>query len=167
MALNFNAREIFDMGIQIEVNGKAFYEAAAKKVAEQSSREFFKELAAWESTHVALFTELRDALPAKAGAADIFDPNGEAEAYIRAAGDSHVFIKNVDIAGMVAGCKGPVEILDLALTFEKDSVVFYTGMKKVVAPNLGQDKVDRIIVEELKHIAMLTQRQAGLKTRSS
>ena len=167
MALNFNAREVFDMGIQIEVNGKAFYEAAAKKTAETSVRDFFKELAAWENTHIALFTQLRDELPTGAGAADIFDPNGEAEAYIRATGDSHVFIRNADVAGMVAGCKGPVEMLDLAITFEKDSVVFYTTMKKVVAANLGQDKVDRIIDEELKHISMLTQRQAALKARTS
>ena len=165
MALNFNAREIFDMGIQIEVNGKAFYEAAAKKTAETSVREFFKELAAWENQHVALFTELRDSLPAAAGAADIFDPNGEAKGYIRAAGDSHVFIRNTDIAGLVAGCKSSMEILDLAITFEKDSVVFYTTMKKVVAPNLGQDKVDRLIDEELKHISLLTQRQSKLKAR--
>jgi rubrerythrin len=165
MALNFNAREIFDMGIQIEVNGKTFYETAAKKTAETSVRDFFKELAAWENQHVELFTELRDSLPAAAGAADIFDPNGEAEGYIRATGDSHVFIRNTDIAGMVAGCKNPVEILDLALQFEKDSVVFYTTMKKVVAKNLGQDKVDRLIDEEIKHISLLTQRQAKLKAR--
>jgi rubrerythrin len=165
MALNFNAREIFDMGIQIEVNGKTFYETAAKKTPETSVRDFFKELAAWENQHVALFTELRDSLPAGAGAADIFDPNGEAEGYIRATGDSHVFIRNTDIAGMVAGCKSPVEILDLALQFEKDSVVFYTTMKKVVAKNLGQDKVDRLIDEEIKHIALLTQRQAKLRAR--
>jgi rubrerythrin len=76
-----------------------------------------------------------------------------------------VFIRNTDITGLVAGCKNPAEILDLAITFEKDSVVFYTTMKKVVAPNLGQDKVDRLIDEELKHISMLTQRQARLKAR--
>jgi hypothetical protein len=40
-------------------------------------------------------------------------------------------------------------------------------MKKVVAANLGQDKVDRIIDEELKHISMLTQRRAALKARTS
>ena len=61
--MNFNAREIFDIGVQIEANGKAFYEAAAKKTAETATREFFLELAAWEGTHIKLFGELRDALP--------------------------------------------------------------------------------------------------------
>ena len=160
--MNFNAREIFDIGMQIEVNGKAFYEAAAKKTAETSMNEFFLELAAWENTHIALFSELRDALPKAAGNVPVFDPNDEAAMYLQATADSHVFVKNKDMVGLVAGCKGPLDILDLAMTFEKDSVVFYTTMKKVVAKNLGQDKVDRLIDEEIKHISMLSQRRAKL-----
>jgi rubrerythrin len=160
--MNFNAREIFDIGVQIEVNGKAFYEAAAKKVAETAMKEFFLELAAWENTHITLFGELRDALPKGAGNVPLFDPNDEAAMYLQATADSHVFVKNKDMVGLVAGCKGPMEILDLAMTFEKDSVVYYTTMKKVVAPNLGQEKVDRLIDEEIKHISMLSQRKAKL-----
>jgi rubrerythrin len=158
----FNAREIFDIGVQIEVNGKAFYEAAAKKTAETAMKEFFLELAAWENTHIKLFGELRDALPKAAGNVPLFDPNDEAAMYLQATADSHVFVKNKDMVGLVAGCKGPMEILDLAMTFEKDSVVFYTTMKKVVAPNLGQEKVDRLIDEEIKHISMLSQRKAKI-----
>jgi len=160
--MNFNAREVFDIGTQIEVNGKAFYEAAAKKTAETSMKEFFLELAAWENTHIQLFSELRDALPKGAGNVPVFDPNDEAALYLQATADSHVFVKNRDMVGLVAGCKGPLDILDVAMTFEKDSVVYYTTMKKVVAKNLGQDKVDRLIDEEIKHIGMLSQRRAKL-----
>ena len=163
--MNFNAREIFDIGVQIEANGKAFYEAAAKKTAETSTKEFFLELAAWENTHIALFSELRDALPKGAGNVPVFDPNEEAALYLQATADSHVFVKNKDMVGLVAGCKGPLDILDIAMTFEKDSVVFYTTMKKVVAKNLGQDKVDRLIDEEIKHISLLSQRRAKLAAR--
>jgi rubrerythrin len=160
--MTFNAREIFDIGVQIETNGKAFYEAAAKKTAETATREFFLELAAWEATHITLFNELRDALPKGAGNVPVFDPNDEAALYLQATADSHVFVKNRDMVGLVAGCKGPLDILDVAMTFEKDSVVFYTTMKKVVAKNLGQDKVDRLIDEEIKHISLLVQRRARL-----
>jgi rubrerythrin len=163
--MNFNAREIFDIGVQIEMNGKAFYEAAAKKVAETAMKEFFLELAAWENTHIKLFGELRDSLPKAAGNVPLFDPNDEAAMYLQATADSHVFVKNKDMVGLVAGCKGPLEILDVAMTFEKDSVVFYTTMKKVVAPNLGQEKVDRLIDEEIKHIGMLSLRRAKLASR--
>jgi rubrerythrin len=163
--MTFNAREIFDIGVQIEANGKAFYEAAAKKTAETATREFFLELAAWEAQHIVLFGELRDALPKAAGNVPLFDPNDEAALYLQATADSHVFVKNTDMVGLVAGCKGPLDILDIAMTFEKDSVVYYTTMKKVVAKNLGQDKVDRLIDEEIKHIGMLAQRRAKLAAR--
>jgi rubrerythrin len=163
--MTFNAREIFDIGMQIEVNGKAFYEAAAKKTAETALREFFLELAAWEATHIKLFGELRDALPKGAGNTPVFDPNDEAALYLQATADSHVFVRNKDMVALVAGCKGPLDIIDLAMTFEKDSVVYYTTMKKVVAKNLGQDKVDRLIDEEIKHISMLSQRRAKLAPR--
>jgi rubrerythrin len=160
--MNFNAREIFDIGVQIEANGKAFYEAAAKKTAETATREFFLELAAWEAQHIKLFGELRDALPKGAGNVPVFDPNDEAALYLQATADSHVFVRNKDMVALVAGCKGPLDIIDIAMTFEKDSVVFYTTMKKVVAKNLGQDKVDRLIDEEIKHIGLLSQRRAKL-----
>ena len=163
--MNFNAREIFDIGVQIEVNGKAFYEAAAKKTAETAMREFFLELAAWENSHIKIFSELRDALPKGAGNTPVFDPNDEAALYLQATADSHVFVRNKDMVGLVAGCKGPGDIIDLAMTFEKDSVVFYTTMKKVVAKNLGQDKVDRLIDEEIKHISLLSQRKAKIAKR--
>jgi len=163
--MNFNAREIFDIGVQIEVNGKAFYEAAAKKTAETAMREFFLELAAWENSHIKIFSELRDALPKGAGNTPVFDPNDEAALYLQATADSHVFVRNKDMVGLVAGCKGPGDIIDLAMTFEKDSVVFYTTMKKVVSKNLGQDKVDRLIDEEIKHISLLSQRRMKLLSR--
>ena len=166
MSTRFNAKEIFAMGVEIEANGKTFYETAAKKSAETSVREFFRELAAWESQHIAVFQKMMDELPPSAGTADVFDPDGEAEMYLRATADSHVFIRNKDIAGLVAGCRTAVEILDVAITFEKDSIVFYTTMKKVVAENLGQGTIDRLIDEELKHISLLTQRRQKLAAKA-
>ncbi len=166
MSTRFNAKEIFAMGVEIETNGKTFYETAAKKSAETSVREFFRELAAWENQHIAVFQKMMDELPPSAGTADVFDPDGETGMYLRATADSHVFIRNKDITGLVAGCRNAVEIFDVALTFEKDSIVFYTTMKKVVAENLGQATIERLIDEELKHISLLTQRRQKLAAKA-
>lgn len=158
MSLGFNAREVFDIGVQIEVNGKAFYEAAARKVAESRMRQFFLELANWEAQHIELFRQLRDSLPPSAGE-EAFDPAGEAALYLQAMADSHVFVKNQDVAGLAAGCKSAAEALDLAMVFEKDSVVYYSAMKKAVSGELGQEKIDRLLDEEIKHIGMLAARK--------
>jgi rubrerythrin len=165
MASTFNAREVFEMGVRIEVNGRTFYQEAAKRAPNAPVRKLFQDLAEWESQHAALFEKMRDGLPKSGGTAEIFDPTGEAELYIKATADSHVFLKNDDIVGLVAGCKGPLETLDLALMFEKDSVVFYAAMKKAVPPHLGGDKIEKIMSEEIKHIGILIDKEKQLVTK--
>lgn len=165
MSVQFNAGEVYEMGVRIEVNGKAFYEEAARRTAETAVREFFRELAAWENQHIELFGRLKEALPPAALQESLFDPDSEMGDYLAATADSHVFLRNTDIPAMVAACRGPAEILDLAMTFEKDSVVFYATMKKVVSDKAGRETVERLIDEELKHVALLSQRKAKLLAR--
>ena len=49
-----------------------------------------------------------------------------------------------------------VEILKSAIEAEKDSIVFYLGMKEAVAEDLGKDRIDVIIKEEMGHIQVLS-----------
>ena len=50
------------------------------------------------------------------------------------------------------------EILKSAITAEKDSIVFYIGIKDVVPSHLGKDKLDDIIKEEMSHIRLLSKK---------
>ncbi len=50
------------------------------------------------------------------------------------------------------------EIVKEAILAEKDSIVFYLGMKELVPEGLGKDKVDKIIKEEMSHIRLLTKK---------
>lgn len=155
MTFQFNAELIFEIGVQIEKNGKAFYLEAAQRSADEASKAVFTELAEWEGAHIALFQRLKAELPETAVEDLLFDPENELVGYLQAAADSHVFENSADIAYLVAQCRTTADVFDLALTFEKDSVVYYTTMKKVVPDYLGQAKIDRLIDEELKHIALL------------
>jgi rubrerythrin len=162
MTIDFNADEIFRLGIQIETNGKQFYEAVAKNTLDPSVKGLFSELSKWESQHQELFESLRKALPDSAKQEILFDPQGEFSLYLQAMAESHVFIKNKDIHGLASKCRTPQEALDLAIIFEKDSVVFFTTMKRVVPEHLGKDKIDLLINEEIKHISILTQKKKEL-----
>lgn len=164
MSIDFNADEIFQLGVQIETNGKTFYETVAKNTSDPSLKGLFSELAKWESEHQELFEQLKKALPDSAKREALFDPEGELSLYMRAMAESHVFIKNKDILGLASKCKTPAEALDLAITFEKDSIVFFTTMKRVVPEHLGKDKIDLLINEEIRHIFILTQRRQGIET---
>ena len=163
MPFDFNADEIFQLAVQIETNGKQFYETVAKNSVDPSVKGLFSELSKWESEHQQLFENLRQALPDSAKREILFDPQGEFSLYLQAMAESHVFVKNKDIHGLASKCKNPQKALDLAIVFERDSVVFFTAMKRVVPEYLGKDKIDLLINEEIKHISILTQKRRDLE----
>ncbi|OGQ09792.1 MAG: hypothetical protein A2026_11245 [Deltaproteobacteria bacterium RBG_19FT_COMBO_46_12] len=165
MSFGFNADEIFQIGVQIESNGQKFYETIAKNTFDPSAKKIFLDLAKWESKHIELFKKWQERLPDSAKRGDLFDPNQELNLYLKATADSHVFIRNKDIPELASKCKTPVEALDLAVTFEKDSVVFYTMMKKLVTEHLGKAEMDTLIDEEISHIFMLTQKKKELERK--
>ena len=55
------------------------------------------------------------------------------------------------------------EILKAAIMAEKDSIVFYLGMKEMVPEDFGKAKIDIIIKEEMGHIKLLSGRLVALK----
>jgi rubrerythrin len=48
------------------------------------------------------------------------------------------------------------EILRIAIDLEKKSILHYLGLREMVPPRLGKDKIDAIISEERKHIVQLS-----------
>lgn len=165
MSIFFNADEIFQMGLRIETNGKEFYEAIAKKSLDASMQKLFSDLSTWELEHIRFFKGLREALPDSARRGGSFDPSQELLLYLQSTADSHVFLKNPNIHELANRCKTPLEALDLAISFEKDSVVFYSAMKKVTSEEFGRKEIDRLIDEEIGHIAMLHQKKKDLEKR--
>ena len=59
-------------------------------------------------------------------------------------------------ADTLTGNETMEEILALALVMEKDSILFYLGLKDMVPQKYGKDKIDEIILEERRHVAKLT-----------
>lgn len=165
MSIFFNADETFQMGLRIEVNGKEFYEAIAKKSSDGSIRQFFSDLSKWESEHIRFFNRLKETLPDSARRGSSFDPGQELLLYLQATADSHVFLKNQNIDELASRCQSVKDALDLAITFEKDSVVFYTMMKKVTPEEFGKNEIDGLIDEEIGHIALLHQKKKEWEKR--
>jgi rubrerythrin len=54
-------------------------------------------------------------------------------------------------------------VLKAAILAEKDSIVFYLGMKEMVPEKFGKDKLDKIIKEEMGHIKILANELKGIK----
>ena len=160
MGMPFNADEVFEMAEQIERNGIKFYRAAAKKFPKVN--ELLLDLAEMEVQHEKTFAQMRKELSGTEAEPLVFDPNSEAQMYLRVMADDHVFDPNVDPVEKLAGTKTPEDVLKMAIGLERDSISFYVGIKETVSQRAGKDKVDVIIKEEVGHIAVLKQKLDSL-----
>ena len=150
MAYNFSADEIFEMAKQIERNGAEFYKKAAESVQGEDEKNFLLSLAQMEETHEQTFAEMQKDLADKEKASQVFDPVEEAVLYLKALADTRIFFEKPFPGNDMK------EILKTAMNAEKDSIVFYLGMKELVPSELGKKRVDNIVKEEMDHIRILS-----------
>jgi len=161
MGVTLNADEIFETAEQIERNGANFYRAAAEKFS--VVRQVLLDLAAQEDEHLKTFQAMRAQLTSKQQQPDVFDPDGQAQMYLRAMADGHIFDIKADPTEKLASKRKPEDILKMALGIERDSIAYYVGLKEYVPVRAGKDKVEDIIRQEMKHIAVLNEKLAALK----
>ncbi|GAG50325.1 unnamed protein product, partial [marine sediment metagenome] len=148
----FSADEIFQMAEQIERNGARFYRRAAQGVTDSRARQLLLDLAAMEDEHEKVFAAMRADLSPREREPTLVDPYGEAVLYLRGMADGHVFDVKVDPVKWLSGKQALEDILRTAIGLEKDSIVFYLGLKDIVPERLGKHRVDAIIKEEMGHI---------------
>ena len=167
MSYDFSADEIFEMAEQIERNGARFYRKMAEKISDKSIRELLLDFAAMEDDHERVFASMRADLPDKEREPGVFDPEDEAALYLRALADLRVFNEKAEdgfvLPEDLSESEKGIKVFREAIKQEKDSIVFYLGMKGLVPENLGREKIDTIIKEEMKHIRLLSNKLVSLK----
>lgn len=156
MAIMFNADEIFEMAIRIESNGAAFYRKAASMQSDSQNQRFLEGLAAMEDQHEKIFIEMRKTLTEKDSGGKVFDPYNEVSQYLASMADTIGGEGSPSAANSLTGDETLEEILTIAVGLEKDSILFYVGLKDWVPSKYGQEKIDDIIRQERKHVAQLT-----------
>lgn len=159
MAEYFKASELLEFAIQIEKNGEIFYRAAAKKSGSDKVRNMFLYLAEEEvkhrNTYKALLKSTEDYQPP-----EIYP--GEYFRYLQAYADQHIFVNKEVIEKKAEMTKSDIEAIDLAMGFEKDSILYYLEMIDHVPEN-EKNIIDRIVKEEHSHYLKLTELEKGIK----
>jgi len=162
MSFEFNADEILEMAEKIERNGARFYRKAAELVKDAVVSKLLQDLAAWEDGHERAFATMRADLARQEREPRVFDPEHETSMYLRAMADGHVFDVRVDPADRLTGKESAEDILRMAIGQEKDSIVFYTGLKEMISQTSGKVRIEEIIKEEMGHIGFLNREIAAL-----
>ena len=149
----FATSEVVELGIQIEKNGRDFYNTLVKQSKNQKVQDIFKYLAGEEEKHIAVFQKILGSLenyqPAEAYPGEYF-------AYMSALAGEYVFTQRNKGEEIAKGIKSDKEAIEKGIGFEKDSIIFYAGMKKVV-PDYDQKVVDELIAQEEIHLRQLAE----------
>ena len=162
MPITFNANEIFEMAEEIERNGAKFYRQAAQNTSDKQTKQMLLDMADMEDGHLATFQEMREQLSGQEKSWTVFDPDNQSVLYLQAMADTRGYEGKITPTKELTGSETPKEILETALNSEKESVVFYFGLRSLVPVKAGKDKVEAIINEELGHITILLKQLRAL-----
>ena len=159
MANIFAGSEVMGMGIEIEKNGRDFYATVAMQSKNQKAKEIFKYLMGEEEKHIVVFQKILDSVHK-------YEPPeaypGEYFAYMSALASEYVFTQKDKGEEIAKDTRGDKEAVDTGIRFEKDSILFYEGMKKVV-PERDHEAIGELIAQEQSHLRQLYDVKRQLK----
>ena len=163
MSISFSADEVLAVAEQVERNGDRFYHVAAERAADVAARQMFLKLAAMEDTHLEAFADMRAGLTEAERKPVTFDPYDEDALYLKAMADRTIFDVAADPTAKLSGRESEEEVIGIGIQAEKDSIVFYTGLRDLIPVHIGRSRIDAIIKEELGHFATLSEMLADLR----
>jgi len=144
--------EIVELGVQIEKNGRDFYSTVADKSKNQKAKETFGYLANQEEQHIAVFQKILDSV-------NKYEPPesypGEYFAYMSALASEHIFTQKDKGSQIAKTATSDKQAIELGIGFEKDSIIFYEGMMKVV-PEYDHKVIAELIKQEQNHLMQLS-----------
>ncbi|MBN2194652.1 MAG: ferritin family protein [Polyangiaceae bacterium] len=155
MPLAFTADEAFALAERIERSGTSFYRRAAEIVRDPAVRATLLELAEWEASHEALFGQLRSELVGAEKAAQPLDPEDDTLLYLTAMAARHVLNQGLGPAEVFRGNESALEVLEIAIGFERDSIAVFQGLEAYIPESAGRERIRRLIGEEIGHVAHL------------
>lgn len=162
MILGFNANEIFQIAVDIEENGRSFYERAQGVIDDSAVKELFSSLERQEVAHKQRFLSLKDRLPESAKEGTVFDPDNDNDRYLKMTADMNVFSASADMDEKLAGVRSAADALKLAIQFEKDSIIFYLLMQDLTEEDKGRESIGQLIDEEKEHLRTLSSQLRNL-----
>ncbi len=146
--------EIVGVAVQLEEAGKEFYEQAAKITAETKS--LFENLARAEARHIQLFRQM------------------ESRSRVSAGGPAFEYLINLMMTGPIASLREsgklaemPLnldEALDLAVKFEKDTILFFGGLIDLLSSSAAET-TQKIVSEEKRHLLAVIENRKKYQAR--
>ncbi|HAZ10083.1 MAG: hypothetical protein A2047_02685 [Omnitrophica bacterium GWA2_41_15] len=148
----FSGSEIVEMAVEIEKNGRDFYNKVSESLKDENIGRIFKYLAGQEEKHVKVFKNMLSTVkkyePSEAYTDEYFS-------YMKALSEEHVFTKKNKGKVIADTVKDGRKAVELGLGFERDSILFYHEMKNFVLES-EHNIINGLIKEEQMHLKKLS-----------
>ncbi|MBC8386190.1 MAG: ferritin family protein [Candidatus Cloacimonetes bacterium] len=151
---SFSLNEIIEFAIQIEQRGYSFYDNSLKrKDISKEAREILTFLKFEEMNHEKTFINLRN----EEDIASIIEAGDwqTVGSYLKTITESHIFNKPDAPIAMASQAKNDKEIIEFAIAFEKDTLLFFHSLENSVSDEKTKAILKKIIAEEIGHIMKL------------
>ncbi len=150
--------EIVEIGIEKEKKRRDFYALAADHFKDQAElAKLFGQLRDWEEEHIKKFGEIRDEV-SKAQYTESYA--GETEAYMRALIESELY-NDVNPEAFAKKISTAADALDMGIRFEKDAILFFSGLSRFVDEK-SKKIAEKLIEEEQQHMLYLFNKKKEL-----
>lgn len=154
----FSASEVVELAIEIEKNGRDFYNTLVRQAKSEVAQDVFLYLANEEEKHIAVFEKIL-------GRVEKYEPpeiySQEYSEYMKSLAGENIFTRKNKGAWLAHSVKTDRDAVELGIGFEKDSILFYEGMEKLV---LDYDKniIKELTGQERLHLKKLSDLKAQI-----
>ncbi len=157
----FTASEVFDLAIQVEVNGERFYRYALSRNIRKELKDLLSWLADQEMEHGENFQDMKKRICGSSS--DTCEPVFDlSTTVLRSAMGRHAFsLEELDVFTI----EEERELLELAIEFEKDTILFYEFIASLITDPQALLAIDQIRRQEIDHKRLLMENLA--KAQSS
>ena len=152
MSIKYDIADLINNMIELEICGNKFYSYQARHSDNPLLVQLFEMLAEQEERHRVVYERLREEIDHKV---EVIDE------------DYHGYLKEI-IAGKfevdpraAGNCSDPVEVLEMGMRLEDDSIRFVDAFGKIVGP-IYRETVEQIKQQEQKHLNMLVKMKTQL-----
>ncbi|MBW6513503.1 MAG: ferritin family protein [Candidatus Syntrophosphaera sp.] len=150
----YSINEIIEMAVQIERNGYAYYHEATKRAdLDPASRDLMINLRDAELNHEKTFLSLRD--DADMQNLELSQDWEMVAAYLKTIVDSRIFNDEDSAIRKATEAKDIFGLLDMAISFEKDTLLYFHAISDSINNPRALLVLRRIINEEVSHVLKL------------
>jgi len=151
---DFSITEIIKMAILIEQSGYAFYDNALRnKHLKPKGKELLEKLRDQEKQHEHFFENIQNQPDLEA--IDLGPDQEIVNDYLKAIINYRIF-DNPDAAiKRVNEAENELQLVKIAIDFEKDTLLYFQGIRDIIKDSRAKDILEKIIREEISHILWL------------